>query len=56
MYETSQIIFQTNQKNVSQLCRVHYETPAEPNRKPVEELCDGDKTDAKAKSANPSKV
>ena len=48
--------FQTNQKNLSQLCRVHYETPTELDRKPVEELCDGDKTDAKAKSADSAKV
>ena len=48
--------FETNQKNISQLCWVHHETPTEPNREPVDELCNGDKTDAKAKSTDPSKV
>ena len=50
------IRFQTDQKNLLQLCPVHHDIPAEPNREPVEELCDGDKTDSKAKSTNSSKV
>ena len=48
--------FETNQKNLLQLCMVHHETPAEPNREPVDKLCDGDKTDSEAKSADPSKA
>ena len=48
--------FETNQKNLLQLCMVHHETPTEPNREPVDDLCEGDKTDAEAKSADSSKV
>ena len=48
--------FETNQKNLLQLCMVHHETPTEPNREPVDELCDGDKTDSEAKSTDPSKA
>ena len=43
-------------KNALQLCRLHHKTPTKPNREPVDKLCDGDKTDAKAKSADSSKV
>ena len=50
------IRFQTDQKNLLQLCPVHHDIPAEPNREPVEELCDGDKTDSKAKSTDAAKT
>ena len=45
------IRYNANLKNL-----LHYEAPTKPDREPVEELCDGNKTDAKTKSTNPSKV
>ena len=49
-------MIKATKRNVMQLCRVHNDTPTEPNGEPVDKLCDGDKTDAKAKSTNPSKA
>ena len=53
---TKAIMIKATERNVKQLCRVHNDTPTEPNGEPVDKLCDGDKTDAKAKSTNPSKA
>ena len=43
--------FNANLKNL-----LHYEALTKSDGEPVEELCDGNKTNAKTKSTNPSKV
>ena len=41
---------------VFQLYRLNHKSPTKPNREPVDKLSDGDKTDSKAKSTDPSKA
>ena len=38
------------------LYRLNHKSPTKPNREPVDKLSDGDKTDSKAKSTDPSKA